>query len=232
MLVLIGGGSYEEYFNKFAEIFGENGKVVLNEYIKQAQAEDFALYGFAAGTGTLEYKWNLLQQLAKGYSAQYAKATKEACRGSRFEDIQARYEKAYTQAFGTKNDIIKRVNDYNISQVKGAGYVKAGSLMLIMLASTVIPMLGAGAAGASVGAGAAATAAGKGALLLSIAKSAGTVATISAGLEITDRFTTREAREALKKDGVLKYLETANKNTDWSQIAKASLSAGAMCVFR
>lgn len=228
---------YEQEFKKLAEMFGEGGEEFLNEYIKQAQAEDFAVDAFSAGTGTVEYKWNLLKKLVQGMSQRFATETAKACNGSDIESLEKRYENSYKSAFGNNNDIQKRVNDYNISQQKGAGIVKTVVPMAIMLAISIgtmgtgsaaaLPAV-AGAAGAT-GAGATSAVA-SGSILLSIAKSAVTIAGLSAGVEITDRFTSGAALKSLREEGFLEYLETASQMTDWSQVAKASVSAGAMCV--
>lgn len=227
---------YEQEFKKLAEMFGEGGEEFLNEYIKQAQAEDFAVDGFSAGTGTVEYKWNLLKKLAQGMSNRFATETAKACNGSSIEALEKRYENSYKSAFGNNNDIQKRVNDYNISQQKGAGVVKMVALSVAMIAISIATM-GTGTAasvpavaGATATAGTASSAAASGGVLLSIAKSAVTVASLSAGIEISDRFSSGAALKALREEGVLEYLETASEMTNWSQVAKASLSAGAMCV--
>lgn len=220
---------YEQEFKKLAELFGEGGEEFLNEYIKQAQAEDFAVDGFSAGTGTIEYKWNLLKKLAQGLSNRFENETKKACSGSDIEALEKRYENSYKAAFGNNNDIQKRVNDYNISQQKGAGIVKAAVPMAIMLAISIGTMGAGSAAALPIVAGTTATSS-AGSILLSIAKSAVTIAGLSAGVEITDRFSSGAALKALREEGVLAYLETASELTDWPQIAKTSVSAGAMCV--
>lgn len=205
---------YNREFNKLAEMLGEGSEDYLKELIKQSQEEALAVGVIAIKPLSLEFKWRVLKKVVKDYSDMFAQQTINACNGKSFEGLQAEYQNAYKSAFGEKNDILKRVNDYNISQQKGAGYVKAGVLSAAMIAISVATM-GTGTAVA-------------GGVTASLLKSAGTVAGLTAVIEGTDKFTSGAALKSLREDGVLEYLKTASSMTDWKNVAVATVSSGAM----
>lgn len=195
---------YEREFNKLAEVLGENGKAILENAVKDE--------------ATLEAKYNALKSYAKGFQAYMEMLTRQACGGYDFETVERRYENSYKAAFGLGNDVLKRVNDYNLSQIQGAGIAKIATVMAAMTAISIATM-GTGTAGAVATAGT---------VIGGMTKSAVTMATLTAGTEVLDKFTSGAALKELRQNGVLSYLEKANDMTDWGQIAKASVHAGAM----
>lgn len=207
---------YQREFEKLAEMLGENGKEVLEKLIEQAQDEALAVGISSQNPLSVSFKWNVLKGVVKKYSKEFENETKNACRGEDFQTIQNRYEISYKISFGTTNDILKRVNDYNLSQQKGAGYVKAGALSAAMIAISAL----------SLGSGTVAV----GSIGLSLAKSAGTVAGLTAIIEGSDKFTSGAALKSLREDGVLEYLKTASSMTDWKNVAITSISAGTMAI--
>ena len=197
---------YEREFNKLAEILGENGKAILENAVQDET--------------TLEGKYDALKAYAKGFHNYFEMQTRQACGGADFETVERRYENSYKATFGLENDILKRVNDYNMSQIQGAGVAKIATTIAAMTAISIATM-GTGTAGAAVTAGAVAS---------SAAKSTATIMALTAGTEVLDKFTSGAALKELRQNGVLSYLKKANDMTDWGQIAKASLHAGAMSI--
>ena len=227
---------YAREFNKVAELF--------DSAVKSDKTGQYAALGVTDGKSYLEKaieaagakgksideKYKVLQNIVSKISQSLAQETKKACGGRSLESIQKQYENCYKAAFGLENDILKRVTDYNISQQKGGGMVKGA---VVAIAAIGIGLLTAGTGTAAVAGGAGAATAGGASVATVTAgavKSGITVAALTAGVEITDRFTSKEALDALKKDGVLAFLEKGCEVTDWKQVATASLVSGAMCI--
>ena len=157
---------YNREFNNLANFIGENGTEILNA----------ALAEKGVANGNIEEKFEVLKQITKALSKQLHTSTLEAGGGKEFSEVQAMYDNSYKAAYGVENDIMKRVTDYNVSQEKGAGVVKAG---VTIAASLAAAFSGIGLVGvAAITAGT-------------------TVAT-----EVVDRGTSGKALNALREDGV------------------------------
>ena len=227
---------YEREFNKVARLF--------DSAIKSDKTGQYALLGITDGKSYLEKtielagakdkpideQYKVLQTIVKDINKSLDKEFKTLCGGKSYDSIQERYEKCYKAAYGLENDILKRVTEYNISQQKGGGAVKGA---VIAAAAIGIGILTAGTGSAAIvgGTGAAAGGATGGAAVATGAvKGAATVAALSAGVEISDKYTSKEALDALRKDGVLAFLIKGAEITDWKQVATSSVVSGTMCL--
>ena len=74
-----------------------------------------------------------LSNYAKQLQPFYQKNLNEKLGNKSYESWETQYNSAYTQAFGLKNDIMKRVEDYNHSQDTGAAIVKTTAKAGMML---------------------------------------------------------------------------------------------------
>ena len=186
---------YNREFNNLANFIGENGTEILNA----------ALAEKGVANGNIEEKFEVLKQITKALSKQLHTLTLEAGGGKEFSEVQAMYDNSYKAAYGVENDIMKRVTDYNVSQEKGAGVVKAG---VPIAASLAAAFSGIGLVGvAAITAGT-------------------TVAT-----EVVDRGTSGKALNALREDGVGAYIKTANDDINWEATLKqAVISGGAVLI--
>ncbi len=73
-------------------------------------------------------------------------AEKRALNGKSFEYYEKQYDAAYARAFGTKNNIQKRVAKYNTSQEIGTAAVKAGTQAIVVVGSSVAIVASGGTA--------------------------------------------------------------------------------------
>ena len=186
---------FDREYKKIVDLLGEGGEALLESKFNEAQAK------------TIEQKYVVLQKLVLAVSDTLAQTTSKVTGGKGVAAIEKRYQNAYKAAFGLENDILKRVNDYNISQQKGAGAIKSAVVIGVMTAVAVSTAATGG---------------------LSAPATAGVVALTTATTEITDRATSGAALKAGREDGFLAYLKAANKMTDWNQVATVSLSSGLM----
>lgn len=135
---------YNENLDKFAEFIGQGNKAD-----GLAQINQFFADSGLSENASLEDKFKAMHELAKGYSDILHANTMEATEGKGYETFKTEAESAYKAAFGLKNDIAKRVSDYNISQQTGdmvvKGVVKGGAAIGLAL----IP--GVGLAAAAIG---------------------------------------------------------------------------------
>jgi len=122
-----------------------------------------------------------------------------ACGFKDFGEIQSDFDKAYKAAFGLKNDLVRRVEEYNMSQQKGAQYVKMTAIAAVGLATGGLGVTGALTAAAVGGATAAA-------------------------LETTDQITNVIRQSTVSN----KELEEALKSLDLEKIAKTGLTTAAI----
>lgn len=194
---------YKREFNKLAKLIGEDGANELNALVN----------GLAGTNDSLEKKYEALQKLAQNTFKNLQIATKKACGGRSFDSVQKQYDNSYKAAYGTENDILKRVTDYNISQQKGAGIVKGIGTALLTAAGTIVAVGSAGTLTPAVA-----------------ATVAGVAAAAPAVVEVSDRATSGKALDSLKNDGVLAWLKTTNEETDWGSVVKTSLINGALSV--
>lgn len=178
---------------KFANFLGENGQEALATALKNAGLEN----------ASVDEKFEFVQKMAKDVATQLHKNTLEAGDGKEFAKVQHEYEYSYKAAFGVKNDIMKRVTDYNLSQQAGAGAVKAGVVI-----------------------GASLTAAFTGGT--SLAAVAGITAGATVATEVTDKFTSGEVMDTLKEDGIIAAIKKGNENTNYTEIFKQAVISGGM----
>ena len=197
-----GGGTYivtatkDQVFQrekkKLLDLMGEGGKALLESKYKEA------------GAKTNDDKFKVLQTLTKAVATKLGNDTKLACGGASYDSVQRQFDNCYKAAYGLENDIMKRVNDYNISQQKGAGVVKGATVMAIVTACALTGQVEGIVAVAGVAAG------------------------TTAVVEVTDAASQKRNIDAFKKGGLGAYLKSVGENTDWGGIAKASLTSGAM----
>ena len=132
-------------FNAFAEFVGqgdiEAGKAELNQAMADA--------GLDLSKATQEEKYTALHNLAKTYSQTLHNNTLAATENKGFDAFNNECETMYNAAFGTTNDIARRVQDYNTSQQVGAMVLKSGVKAAGAIGLCLIP--GVGLVAASVG---------------------------------------------------------------------------------
>lgn len=116
---------FENMENSLAEILG--GKNVLDKVLtsngmnseKASKEDKYKVYGYLS---------NFIVEASKS-------AAKEGLKGQTLSQIKEDYDKSYKKAFGTKNDIIARVDKYNASQ-------KAGSDCIRFITGVILNTLG------------------------------------------------------------------------------------------
>ena len=164
----------------------------------------------ATGAKTLNDKYKILKDVAKYIADNLTKNTLKACGGRKFTEVEKAYNNSYKAAYGLHNDILKRVVDYNISQEKGAGTVK-GAIIAI---ATIAAGMATGGSGAVVAA------------LVSGATATG----VTAAAEISDRASSKKAKDAFNQSGLKGLLKAINEDVDRGQLTKTSLVNGAMAI--
>lgn len=179
---------YAREVKKFANFLGEDGQKVLADALKNAGLEK----------ADVDKKFACVQKMAKDIAGQLHQNTLKAGGGKEFKQVQHEYEYSYKAAFGVKNDIMKRVTDYNISQQVGAGAVKAGVV------------IGASLAAAFTGG-------------TSLAAVAGVTAGATVVTEVSDKFTSGEVMDTLKADGFVAAIKKGNENTNYTEIFKQAV---------
>ncbi len=128
---------FENMENSLIEVLGD--KKVLDKILASG--------GFTNETTSKENKYKLYGYLSKTI-VEASKATAEkSLKDKTLSEIKEDYDNAYKKAFGTKNDIIARVDKYNASQQVGAACVK-------FVTGVILNALGPSSALASVAYGA------------------------------------------------------------------------------
>lgn len=138
---------YNRELNKFANFLGmgnsKAGLSQINDEMKKA--------GIDPKTAPMEKKYEFLSKRAKSCSKLLHQQTMQSTGGKKFSQVKSEYESSYTATFGTKNNIAKRVRDYNASQEAGAyalkqGIKTAGAVVIgIATGGTAVPLLAAAA---------------------------------------------------------------------------------------
>ncbi len=138
---------YNRELNNFANFLGmgnsKAGLQQINNEMKKA--------GIDPKTASIDKKYEFLSKRAKSCSSLLHQQTMRATGGKSFGQIKNEYESSYTATFGTKNDIARRVRDYNASQETGAYVLKqgiktAGAVVIgIATGGTAVPLLAAAA---------------------------------------------------------------------------------------
>ena len=129
---------YEEKTSK-KEVF-DNMEKSLTEILGDKQILDSVL---TAGGLDVEKASDEEKYKAYGFVGKFlletSKETAKICaKGQSLEQIKKDYENAYVKAYGTKNDIQKRVDKYNRSQEIGAAVVRGVTRSAISAAITLI----------------------------------------------------------------------------------------------
>ena len=138
---------YKRELNNFANFLGmgnsKAGLQQINEEMKKA--------GINPKTASLDKKYEFLSKRAKACSSLLHQQTMQATGGKKFSQIKSEYESSYTATFGTKNDVARRVRNYNASQETGAYVLKqgiktAGAVVIgVVTGGTAVPLLAAAA---------------------------------------------------------------------------------------
>ena len=128
--------------SKVEEMVGEKGVAQIAkqsniDMSKLSDADKYSFYGKVA------------QQLVESSK----NAEKKALNGKSFEYYERQYDASYARAFGTKNNIQKRVAKYNTSQEIGTAAVKSGTQAIVVVGSTVAIVASGGTASPLVVAG-------------------------------------------------------------------------------
>ncbi|MFI3300321.1 MAG: hypothetical protein R3Y28_02770 [Candidatus Gastranaerophilales bacterium] len=133
---------------KLAEYVGggdtQKGMSAINDALKNAKLPD------PSKVSANEYndaKYEVLRNMAKTQSKTLHNLVSEMTDGLGVEGFKKKADDHYYAAFGTKNDLARRVSEYNHSQQVGAGAVKMGVNIGLIIASGLIPG-GQGASGA------------------------------------------------------------------------------------
>ena len=119
---------FSDMENSLVGMFGD--KKVLDSILKSGgldaekatKEEKYKAYGFVA---------NFLVETAK-------ESAKKVSKGQSLQELREDYRTAYEKAYGNKNDIQKRVDDYNHSQEIGAAAVRGVTRSALMTAATLI----------------------------------------------------------------------------------------------
>ena len=138
---------YNRELNHFANFIGmgnsKAGLQQINAEMKKA--------GINPKTASMDKKYEFLSKRAKSCSTLLHQQTMQATGGKSFRQVKSEYESSYTATFGTKNDVARRVRDYNASQETGAYVLKqgiktAGAVVIgIATGGTAVPLLAAAA---------------------------------------------------------------------------------------
>lgn len=138
---------YEKNYNAYAKFLGNNdeeqGKTILEKKFKEYKLNS---------NSTMEEKFAVMQRMAKKEFKSLTYETKAVTNNKNLDEIKKEYVNSYYAAFGTENDIAKRVSDYNISQKLGSSAAESLILSPIVIGigiatggTGLIPALKAGA---------------------------------------------------------------------------------------
>ncbi|MFI3300552.1 MAG: hypothetical protein R3Y28_03940 [Candidatus Gastranaerophilales bacterium] len=126
---------------KFAKYLGgddqNKGYELINKAFKDAKLPEDASY---------DEKYEVLRKMAKTQSKSLHNLVSEFTDGLGIDGYKKKADDYYYAAFGTKNDLARKVSEYNHSQQVGAGAVKMGVNIGLIIASGLIPG-GQGASG-------------------------------------------------------------------------------------
>ena len=113
---------YDRELKNFAAFVGQgneqNGLKGLNDLMKKA--------GINPETASIDEKYRFLSQQAKIISNGLHQNTQSVTGGKSFKDIQNEYNHSYATAFGTKNDVQRRVTEYVDSIETSSMILKSG----------------------------------------------------------------------------------------------------------
>ena len=130
---------YNRELGKFAKFLGMGDSKVgmkqINDEMKKA--------GIDPQKASMDKKYEFIHNRAKSCSKLLHNQTMQATHGKSYAQVKADFENSYTATFGSKNNIVKRVADYNASQETGAYVLKSG----IKIASGIVIGVATGGAG-------------------------------------------------------------------------------------
>lgn len=113
---------YDRELKKFAAFAGQGnaqeGMKGLNELMRKS--------GINPETASIDDKYRFLSQQAKAISKGLHQNTQAATGGKKFDEIQREYNHSYATAFGTKNDVQRRVTQYVDSVETSSMILKSG----------------------------------------------------------------------------------------------------------
>lgn len=112
---------------------GKDGEALLKQRLKDLGYNGSNLY-------------ETMHKFAKGQSKALNQATKKATGGLSYNEFSFMADNAFKAAFGSKNDIAQRVENYNISQLAGANAIKTTSKVGIVALTAVAVTLTGGTA--------------------------------------------------------------------------------------
>lgn len=103
---------YERNINAFAEFVGkgnvEDGRKQIEKTMRDYKIKD---------NSSIDEKYAVLQKMANKYAKRLTQNTKNATGKKDLAQMKREYDNSYYSAFGVKNDVAKRVEDYRASQM-------------------------------------------------------------------------------------------------------------------
>ncbi len=190
---------YNREVNNLKKFLGDKASDVLMIELRKAHLEN----------ASLDAKYAFLHDKAKSISNKLHANTVEAGGGKEFSEVEKDYEYSYNAAFGVKNDIMKRVNDYNISQQVGGGVVKMATISAVAIGASFFT----------------------GGSSLSLLTVAGVTAGTSFTVEVSDRFSSGQVVDAFKEGGFTAGMKKGAEVTDWGETLKnAAISGGTVLI--
>ncbi len=119
---------FSEMENSLVKVLGD--KKVLDSVLNAG--------GLDAKKATEEEKYKAYGFVAKFLVETSKETSKQTSKGQKLADIKADYQKSYEKAYGNKNDIQKRVDEYNRSQEIGAAFVRGVTRSALAIATTLM----------------------------------------------------------------------------------------------
>ena len=194
---------YDREFNKFAQFAGQGdlqkGKDALQNALTAKGLNE---------KSSVEDKYKVLNSLAKDYSNSLHANTVLATENKGFEAVSKEYEASYKVAFGVKNDIARRVAEYNNSQIAGAAVIKGA----VVIGGTIAVGALTGGAGLS--------------FFPALAVTAGGTAGLTMASEFSDRLSSGYVTQGLKKDGFKGAIAGVKEALPQEEVERILKSAG------
>lgn len=176
---------YNRELNNFAQFLGQGDVQKGIIQIEAAMKEK----GLDPKNASLEKKYSILHNLAVEYQKKLHSNTMTITGGKNLDQITKDYNASYNAAFGIKNDIVKQVTQYNLSQQAGAAVVKGAVVMVGSIA------IGVATGGSGL------------AFFPALLATAGATAAITAEVDITDRLSSgyvlQSVQDGYKKSGII-----------------------------
>ncbi len=132
----LGEGAYDQLLETRQQKYDRYVKQ-YNNYLNNVEKKgsfDEELEAVGLSNASLDEKYEFLRNLIIFRYNMHHADTVRACNGRKYEDVEDEYNKAYIKAFGN-NEIMRRVDEYNMSQQKGAQYVKMTAVAAACIAT-------------------------------------------------------------------------------------------------